>query len=440
VTARRAGVLVVLACLALAACTHGSTAKAPPTNPTSPQASPSEVVASPCAVSVADFLVSNGVRADDTAAFTAAMGAAEQKHPRCYRTGPSGKPQAVVYVPAEVYRLSGLTFHNNLRLEVDAGATLQPPPNRPGTPSQTWMPLIVWDAGTGHDPLSNVSIVGVGATMTDHKTATVVRLGSALSGFSVADYFTLNLDPAQTGSTNYATGINLVNVKHFLIQNVFSIQNQTPAPIAKITPWPTSSRAVLELYSRPDSPVGGPYYDPRAGRIVNQVNVGSPRGYGPNQVNSAQDVDFSNVLSDGGTTLRLETDGSQTATGEPTRGSYVDGLRASHIVGVNCNRAVALVPHAQRNGSVVVDDVRAYSCAEAVASLLDHDIEPARRGTFGTARVTEVLAVAGAEAQLPGQGDALWTVGASQTPVQADQQLGWAATVSGISAQGRFVR
>jgi hypothetical protein len=431
--------ILIALCLSLAACTGGPTPTTPSPSETGTHPDSSREGASPCATSVADFVRSNGSRADDTHAFAAAMAAAVAKNPRCYAAGPSDKPQAVVYAPPGIYRLSGLTFHDNVRLEVDAGATLQPPPNRPASPSTLWTPMILWDSDAVKHPLTNVSIVGVNAVITPRKAATAARLGAALSGFSMADYFTMNIDPAETGSTNYATGINLVNVRYFLIKNVFSIQNQTLGQEEPITRWPTSSRAVLQLYSRRDSPVGGPYYNPKDGRILNQVNIASPRGYGPNQVNSAQNVEFDNLFSEGGTTLRLETDGSQTAAGLPTRGSIVDGVRARHIVGLDCNRAVALVPHAQHNGSVVVSDVRAYSCAEAVVGRLQSNLSPSRRGDFGPVHVSDVLAVAGNKAQLEGRGSALWTVGPSASPILFDQQLGWAATVSGVASQGHFV-
>lgn len=431
--------ILIALCLCLAACTGRSTLATPSPSETGTHTDTSRERASRCATTVADFVRSSGSRANDTHAFAAAMAAAVATDPRCYAAGPSGKPQAVVYAPPGVYRLSGLTFHDNVRLEVDAGATLQPPANRPASPSTLWTPMILWESDNVKHPLTNVSIVGVNTETTPRKAAAAARLGAALSGFSLADYFTMNIDPAETGSTNYATGLNLVNVRYFLIKNIFSIQNQTLGHEESITPWPTSSRAVFQLYSRRDSPIRGPYYNPKDGRVLNQVNIASPRGYGPNQVNSAQDVAFDNLFSEGGTTLRLETDGSQTAAGLPTRGSMVDGIRARHIVGLDCNRAVALVPHSQHNGSVVISDVRAYSCAEAVIGRLQSNLPPSRRGDFGPVHVSDVLAVAGNKAQLQGQGGALWTVGPSASPILFDQQLGWAATVSRVASQGHFV-
>jgi hypothetical protein len=388
-----------------------------------------------CAVSVAPY-VAKTVGVDDTAAFEAAMAAAMQTSPHCYLNGPSGDPQALVYVPPGTYRLSGLHFPSNLRLEVSAGATLQLPPNRPAVPSTLWKPMIIWDS-VPSSPLVNVSLVGVGRQQTPLKLQAVAGSAARLSGFDIAGYFTMNLDPRATNATNYGTGVNLVNVHHFLISNVFTVQNDTQAAVSAVTEWPTSSRAVFQLYARRDSPVGGPYYDPQDGIIENQVNVGSPRGYGPNQVNSGLRLTFRNIYSRGGTTLRLETDGSTTKDGTPTRGARVSDVTADQLTGENCNRVVALSPHAQRNGNVSVGSVTSYSCAQTVASAIDPHLATDRRGTFGDVVVQSVTAVSGDKAQLPSSTN-LWTVGPAMMPLYVAEGVTWPTRVLRITTVGSF--
>ena len=65
------------------------------------------------------------------------MADAVSKHAGCYAQGPSGQPQAVVSVPAGTYRIAGVTFPSNLRMEVDAGATLELPADRDSVPAGT---------------------------------------------------------------------------------------------------------------------------------------------------------------------------------------------------------------------------------------------------------------------------------------------------------------
>jgi hypothetical protein len=399
-------------------------------------ASPGLTTPHSCAVSISPYVAKAPGR-DDTAAFRAAITAAVSTSPRCYLAGPSDAPQAVVYVPPGTYHLSNLRFPSNLRIEVSAGATLALPPNRPAVPSKTWTPMIVWDSTTASSPIVNVSLVGVGRQQSASKQRAVLSSVTRLRGFDIAGYFTMNLDPMTTNASNYGTGVNLVNVRHFLIANIFTIQNATPAKVSAITQWPTSSRAVFQLYSRPDSPVGGPFYDPQYGVIENQVNVNSPPGYGPNQVNSGLHLTFRNIYARGRTTLRLETDGSNNRAGVGTRGARVSDIAADWLTGENCNRVLALTPHAQRNGNVSVGTASSYSCAQSVASIIDPDLPTSRRGSFGHVVVRALTAVSGTEAQLSSTTN-LWAVGRSMMPVYVAKGVTWPTQVQHLSATGDF--
>lgn len=416
-----------------------ATYSAPPQYPTFSSPAATDPTAG-CAVDVAPFVDQLAPGSDVTSAFSAAMSAAVAEAPGCYPAGPSGAPQAVVHVPAGTYRIANLTFPSNLRLEVDAGAELQLPPNR-GRTKFPKVPLISWGGTSRATPaLTNVSIVGVSQAMDDAKRDAQAQGGQAIAPFDLSTDFTMNLDAAQTNSTNFGVGISLTDVQHFLIQNVFSIQNDTDQVGPTNFAWPTSARPVLEFNARKDSPIGADpstYLEPMYGSVVNHVDVDAPRGFGPNQVTGAQHVSFQDIYSQGGTALRLETDGATGRGGRPDRGATVDDLSASNIVGVDCNRALSLSPHAQTNGSVSVDGVWADSCFQGVVARQDGKYSLAKAGRFGAVDVQNVNVVAGDQAQNDSTTD-LWTVGPSMARVYISSNLGWSPSIAVASASGTF--
>ena len=294
--------------------------------------------------------------------------------------------------------------------------------------------LIVWD-GPPARPLTNVSIVGVGTSphVANKFTAHVEP------GWNLSHSFVFDLDPNRTGGSNILGAMQLYNVRGFLIENVFSVQNGSPD--SGVGPHgyasPTSSRAVITLEPNSGSPKAGPFYDPQNGAIVNHYNVGGPPGYGPNQVSSARNVTFNRIFSSGGTVLRLETDAT---LGKPFGGA-IRGLVARHIVGVNCNRAVAFEPHAQRNRDVHVFDVVARSCQQGVLESKDESLPSDQRGDFTDSSVSGVRVVAGTSAQLPATGVAgTWPVGRSRQPFARDQGTAWIVAYTDVRCVGRFTK
>jgi hypothetical protein len=392
-----------------------------------------------CAVSVGDF--HSATPGDDTPAFTAAITAAVTEHPDCYPQGPSGEPQAVVYVPAGTYRLAGLRFPSNVRMEVDAAATLELPADRYSVPAGGNVSMIIWDSLHKTSPaVRNVSLVGVGSDLNDQKRSIAATGGAAMSSFDLSGDFTMNLDAAATGSTNYNTGVEVVNVQYFDIENLLTIQNATDQAAGSLFPWPTSARAVIRLHARANSPVAGPnFLQPMHGTVRNQVNINSPRGFGPNQVGAGSYLTFSDIYTRGGTALRLETDGSTAPNGAPRMGATVDHLVGRHIVGVDCNRAVSLSPHAQHNGTVDVDDVYAYSCNQAVVAAFDNDVLPQYYGSFDNASVRDVHADGGYDAQLDSTA-MLWVTGESMMQVYIAPGLPWHPQIQVVSTSGPFSR
>ena len=331
------------------------------------------------AVTVRDFGALGSGSGDDTAAFAAAIAAASGPNAVRYPAGPTGASQGVVYVPAGTYRLLNLTFKSNIRMEVDAGAVLQQaggrhagaPPGYPPAPA-----IVLWDGPPGA-PLGNVSLVGVGASRGGVKSTA----SPGVAGWSADNDFTFNLDPQATDANDLVSGLMAINVDGFLVANVFSIQNDflpSTAPTTDAGWWPSSRKAALGLRARTDTPLNGPFYDPHNGTIANWLNIRSPRGFGPNQVNSGHNLTFSHIYSQGGTALRFETDTSN----QKKFGSEVRSVTADDIAGVNCNRAVSFAPHFQDNFDVHVSNVQAMACYQGIVESIDEGIPVARRGSF----------------------------------------------------------
>jgi hypothetical protein len=277
-----------------------------------------------------------------------------------------------------------------------------------------------------------VSIVGVGSRGGGAKDQ-----GAPVEpGWDIANTFTFNLDPRATDGSDKESGIGLFNVDGFLIQNVFSIQNAentTPA-------WPTSAKAVFVLRPRNDSPIEGPFLQPRNGAIVHHYNVGSPRGYGPNQFGGATNVRLSGVFSRGGTALRLESD----ATKNKPFGGEIRGITADTIVGVDCNRAVSFAPHAQKNYDVHVKSVVARGCSQGVIESDDEKIGAVKRGGFFDSTISDVTVIAGTKAQNPakagGGSNGGWVLGQSTTAFARDQKAKWSVAYTDARCTGAFTR
>ncbi len=389
---------------------------------------------------VRDYGASGDGSADDTSAFRAAMTAALQPATVRFANGPTGDPQGVVYVPPGTYRLLNLTFPSNLRLEVDAGAVLEqaggrnataPPEYSAPTPS-----LVLWD-GPPNTPLRNVSLVGVGTATGGRKSVA----NPVAAGWSIDTSFTFDLDPAVTNANNLVAGVLALNVDGFLISHVFSIQNDSQPASASPTNaewWPGTRKAALMLRARRDTPIdGSAFYDPHNGTINDWYNVHGPRGYGPNQVTSGHNVAFADLFSQGGTTLRLETDNSDGTT----FGSEVRSLTANHVVGQQCNRAVSFAPHEQDNTGVAVSNVTATGCFQGVIESVDEGAPIAKRGSFLNSTLTNVTVVGGTGAQLAvPNSNGKWTSGTASQAFARDRKDPWAVvyTAGTYACSGAF--
>lgn len=432
---RRAALALVVACFAAGACSPKHDKASPPTSTTrttapavnpDPHAKQGETITpDPHATTVRA-----GGAIDETDAFRAAMDEALRG---AYRrpNGPSGQPQAVVYVPPGIHRILRLTFPDNVRLEVDAGAVLEQAGGRnaPGGKSRY---LIVWDGKDAATPLRNVSLVGVGENNGGPKT----QAEPVASGWNIANAFTMDLDPATTDSNEKVAGIEMLNVDGFLVQNLFSIQNAS----APTTGWPTSAKAVMVLRPRDDSPLQAPFAQPHNGTVLHHYNIGSPRGYGPNQIGAGDGLRISGVFSQGGTALRLETD----ATKKKAFGGEIRGLRADTIEAVDCNRAVSFAPHAQDNYDVAVRGVVARGCSQGVIESDDEKLGKAIRGGFFDSTISDVTVTSGTAAQNPakagGGSKGAWALGPSQSAFARDETAKWSVAYSNAHCSGSFAQ
>lgn len=377
---------------------------------------------------------STGV-ADSTAAFLRAEDAALASSVR-FAAGPGGLPQAVVYVPPGTYRLLRLQFRSNIRMEVSSGAVLEQAGGRYAAKS-SGPAVIVWNGPAGA-PLCNVTLIGVADSSAGPKD-----LAAPLyPGWTVDSDFTFNLDPATTGSSDLVNGVQMLNVDGFLIQNVFSIQNDSQPATAPTTDdgwWPQTRKAALSLASRSDTPLGGPaFYDPHNGTIANWYNVHGPKGFGANQVNGGHNVTFEHIFSRGGSAMRFETDASQ----GKRFGAEVRGVYASDIAGQDCNRTVIFAPHSQWNYDVHVVGVQSDGCGQGVQESVDETNKyPA--GGFVDSTIADVHVTAGPRAQLGRPGTVgMWTVGESDRAFAKDLYAsgGWAVlyTAGTFSCSGVF--
>ena len=395
----------------------------------------------PGAANVRDFGALGTGNGDDTPAFAAALVAANQAGRVRYANGPDGTAQGVVYVPAGTYRLLNLTFPSNTRMEVDAGAVLEQAGGRNATSppgySSPAPSLILWNGAPGK-PLRNVTLTGVGTATGGAKSVA----DPVAPGWSITTSFTLNLDPQATNANNLVAGIMALNVDGFQITNVFSIQNDfqpTVNPTTNAEWWPSSRKAALELRARSDSPADkSQFYDPHNGTITNWYNVHSPRGYGPDQINSAHNISLSHIFTQGGSALRIETDNSN----QIKFGSEVRSVFADDVTALNCNRAVAFAPHFQTNVDVHVTHVQASSCYQGVTEAIDEGIPADRRGSFINSTISDVTVTGGTHAQDPSLVQkGLWIVGTSFQAFGRESQDTWAVTYTAgsVSCSGGFL-
>lgn len=251
---------------------------------------------------VTDYGADPADSGSDTQAFKDAMTAATA-------AGTASAP-AVLWVPDGVWRVYNVAFKDNVRMEATPGATIEEDGSNAG-------PLFTMDNG-----LTNVAFVG-----TDPESP-----------------FTLNLDPAATGASINVKGIDVKDVDGFEIGNVHIIENRSATDGG--TPDNQHAAFVYRHMAAGEGPSNGDMHD-----VSNET---APRGYGPTQITGGDHLSFEDVSSDGGTAVRLETDGNG-----------VPGVHNVTIDGATCtngNSALTLIPHGNPSSDVTATNVSANSC------------------------------------------------------------------------------
>ncbi|MBU3025899.1 glycoside hydrolase family 55 protein [Zobellia galactanivorans] len=109
----------------------------------------------------------------------------------------------------------------------------------------------------------------------------------------------------------------------------------------------------------------GKYFGPHNGTVKNISAFSTHYGYGLVQAQVAKNVEFKNLYSEGGVTLRLETGENKFNELQP-EGLGIFDIKAKNIIGENGNSAVMISPHTIKNGHVDIKNVVANNCGFAV--------------------------------------------------------------------------
>jgi hypothetical protein len=265
-----------------------------------------------------------------SSSINAALAAAQEKrvfHPPVRRTGPTvglgaNATQGIVRIVRSqssppfaganrIVLTAPIRMLSNTRLEVDDGITL----------------VYGWQQNGSMFDLGGLTNV----------TVTHGRPNGATSSGIDRRRFQIDLATgAPRGSSRRA--FFLIGTSHWTIQWFHTIQSQT-----------TNSAAVVSHGTLSQSPSYGIYR--------HHTNTGSPQGYGPNQLTSLSHVFVGDIWTQGGTALRLETDGLA---------SGIHYLYAEGLYGEDGNRTVALTPHCADSDHIVISQVGGISMREGV--------------------------------------------------------------------------
>ncbi|AWB66016.1 hypothetical protein C2869_05995 [Saccharobesus litoralis] len=252
---------------------------------------------------VVDYAVNVTDTLDDTASMQLALDDISLNHG-------GGK----LVLPAGDYYFRSLHLRSNVHMEVDAGATFY---MAEGGGYNVWM----FETGNGNQgKVENVSMVGLG------------------------DGFTVDLRNAP----NIRTAVfKMGDIENFKFAN-FTIEDGK-------TIFASFMVGITERDNDIHWPVNG---------IIENVDQrNSLFGYGLVQMYGADNILFRNIHSQGGITLRIETD--NLTMKEYGKGGVRD-IFAENVIGTDCLAPLMFGPHFQENGSVQVNGVTANGCGQAV--------------------------------------------------------------------------
>ncbi len=294
----------------------------------------------------------------------------------------------IVSVPAGTYTVANLRMRNNVWVQISSKATLR----LGGSVSEN---SAVFSMGTpGKAFLTNARITGVGGS------------------------FTMDLSHSPN---RYVNGIQVRNVRNFQIANMVAIQNDANPRGA-----PSTYGGVITFHSVPGSRSGGPYYDPQDGTITNIVTQHSPYAFGAVVLGSGTGLKFSNITSNGGVPLKIETD------------QHIPGRVASITAsGIHCahgHSGLMLTPHGQDNTGVHVTTVTANSCESGLR------LGQSTGGSFTSSSVSGVQVTAGSGAQVRDPAGGLtggwWKIGRSAMCMSKDGTVHWNLSIGSMHCAG----
>jgi len=250
-----------------------------------------------------DYLVNNTDTANDTAVMQQALDDISNN------LG-GGK----LYIPAGDYYFRSVHLRSNVHLEIDEGATFH---MAPGGGYNVWM----FEMGNGNQgQAQNVSFVGLG------------------------NGFTIDLRNAPNERTAV---FKMGDINNFKFSN-FTIEDGKTIFASFLVGITTRSNEI---------------YWPVNGIIENIDQRNSLFGYGLVQTYGADNILFRDLHSEGGITLRMETDN---LTMKDFGKGGIRDIFAENISGTNCLAPVLFGPHFQENGSVQVNGVTSNGCGLAV--------------------------------------------------------------------------
>jgi hypothetical protein len=349
--------------------------------------STAQVTTDACATGQVFNVKSYGAKADgqtnDTAAFARAIAAASAN-------GSVTRP-GVVYVPKASYALANVNLRSNVTVTVEGGSTIRLAGSATGNSAVFYLGNYASGEASWID---NVKVTGVNGTFTIDVSRTTAPRGH---GFTVK------------------------NVRHFEISNVQGVLENS----ATSGRLPSSQAAFITFHSTPASQPGGTLYHPIDGLIKDISVTGAPYGYGTTQVTAGESLDFENISSTGGISLRMETDGNS---------DELKDVTAHNIICRNGHAAVSFSPHDQNNGAVHVYDVNAVSCSEGVR--VAGNPATGDGGRFVGATVTGATIVSGLFAQNPTGVLGAWRIGPSDDCLSISGTAAYKVAMTGVSCQG----
>jgi hypothetical protein len=326
---------------------------------------------------VRDFGATGSDTSNDTAAFENAMAEAA-------RLGES------TYVPSGTYYLAGVNPPNNTHLEVQAGVVFK----KFGTANG---PLFVEQGPTDATFAHDIYIEGVGGK------------------------FTMDLNDAGADTA----AIRVSNVNGFSLKNADCIQNNDNQQML----LPTSYKPCLAFLSANTTLNNGIYNAPHNGVIDNVHSFKSPYGFGLTQFNGGSNIQLTNISSEGGVPLRVESFKSNATP--------MDNIIADGVTCKNGHDAVHMNPHGMNHGTITVRNVTADSCESAVSIKTDSTLG----GSYASdSSIDGVTVIPGNLAQDrdsdPTNDTGSWVVGPSKWCIDNDDSLGHTIGLSNVDCGG----